>query len=90
MSVIIEKLNDTEIQKRGIKSWSIWEKEVSNFPWFYDSQEQCLFLEGEVTITDSDSGKKYDIKKGDFVTFPAELACTWEVRKPIKKYYRFD
>ncbi len=90
MSVIIEKLSDTEIRDRGIRSWAIWEKEVSKFPWFYDSQEQCLFLEGEITVTDSDTGKRYEIKKGDFVTFPAEMACTWEVRKPVKKHFRFD
>ncbi len=90
MSVIIEKLNDTEINNRGIKKWAIWEKEVSKFPWFYDSPEMCLFLEGEVIVTDSDTGAKYEIKKGDFVTFPAEMACTWEVKKPVKKHYRFD
>lgn len=90
MSVIIERLNSVEIDKRGIKRWPLWEKEVSKFPWFYDSPEMCLFLEGEVTVTDSDTGAKYEIKKGDFVTFPAEMACTWEVKKPVKKHYRFD
>jgi len=90
MSVIIEKLDAAEIEKRGIKRWAIWEKEISQFPWFYDSPEMCLFLEGEVVVTDSDTGKKYEIKKGDFVTFPAEMACTWDVKRPVKKHYRFD
>ncbi|HSA32991.1 MAG TPA: cupin domain-containing protein [bacterium] len=90
MSVTIEKLSDIEIQKRGIRQWPVWEKEISTFPWFYDSQEQCLFLDGEVVVTDSENGKKYHIRRGDFVTFPAEMSCTWEVRQPIKKHYRFE
>ena len=90
MPVTIEKLNDAEIRGRGIRNWPVWEKEVSTFPWFYDSPEMCLFLEGEVVVTDKDTGKRYEIRKGDFVTFPADMACTWEVRKPVKKHYRFE
>ena len=28
--------------------------------------------------------------KGDLVTFPAGMSCTWEIRRPVRKHYRFD
>jgi len=85
--VIIEKYNEFEISKRGITSWPIWEKEVSEFDWYYDTQEQCLFLEGEVVIKTKD--EDFKIKKGDFVIFNKGLRCTWNVIKPVKKHYKF-
>src|SRR6185295_19351432 len=35
----------------GVLSWPIWTKEVSTFPWSYDSAETCYFLEGDVVVT---------------------------------------
>lgn len=90
MKITIEKLTDAEVKSRGINKWPIWEKEVSKFPWHYDSREQCLFLEGEVVVTDDSTGEKTEVKKGDFVTFPVGLSCRWEVKKPVKKHYNFD
>lgn len=85
--VIIEKLSEAEINKRAIKSWPIWEKEVSRFDWQYDGDEECLILDGEV-IVDTPEGK-YTVKKGDFVTFKDGLKCTWDIKKTIKKHYNF-
>lgn len=87
MQVIIEKLSDSEINLKGIKNWPIWEKEVSVFDWFYDSKEQCLFMEGEVIVKTPDGDVQ--INKGDFVTFNEGLKCTWQVLKPVKKHYKF-
>lgn len=28
----------------GVTSWPIWTKEISTFPWIYDSEEACYFL----------------------------------------------
>jgi len=85
--VIIKKLSDSEIADRKIKSWPIWTKEISRFDWFYDSDEECLILEGEFTVH-TDAGD-FIIKPGDFVTFKKGLKCTWEVKKPIRKHYNF-
>ncbi|MGD0710400.1 MAG: cupin domain-containing protein [Bacteroidales bacterium] len=85
--VIIEKLSEAEIEKRKIKSWPIWTKEVSKFDWFYDSKEECLILEGEFVVH-TDEGD-YSVKQGDFVTFKKGLKCIWEVEKPIRKHYNF-
>lgn len=88
MKVLIKKLSEEEIKALSIKSWPIWTKQKSKFDWFYDSQEQCLFLEGRVIVhTDND---KYEINKGDFAIFPKGLKCVWEVLEPVKKHYNFD
>ena len=39
MKIKVEKLTDEQIEKRGIKSWPIWEKEISRFDWYYDSMK---------------------------------------------------
>ncbi len=76
------------LEEKGVKSWPIWEKEVSEFPYFYDEPEECLFLEGDVTVT-PEGGKPVRIGKGDFVRFPQGMSCTWKVTKPVRKHYRF-
>lgn len=35
--VVLERLAKDEIAKRKIETWPIWEKEVSKFDWYYDS-----------------------------------------------------
>ncbi len=89
MNITIEHPTTADIERRKIRSWPVWEKEVSTFPWFYDEPETCYFLEGEVTVTDTKTGVSYEIRKGDLVTFPTGLSCTWDIRKPVKKHYRF-
>ncbi len=86
-SVLIEQLTKEEIQARGIKSWPVWTKEISRFPWHYDAREQCLILEGEIVV--HADGREYSIKAGDFVTFQQGLDCEWEVLAPVKKHYSF-
>jgi uncharacterized cupin superfamily protein len=73
----------------GVFEWSIWTKEVSKFPWTYDSQESCYFLEGEVVVT-PDGGKPVQVGKGDLVIFPKGMSCTWDIRKPVRKHYLFE
>ncbi|NMG20926.1 cupin domain-containing protein [Brasilonema bromeliae] len=80
----IEQLNEL-----GVFKWGIWTKEVSKFPWTYDTQETCYFLEGDVIVT-PDGGKSVQMGKGDLVTFPAGMSCTWEIRSDVKKHYCFD
>lgn len=85
--VIIEHLEVKEIEKRNIYTWPVWSKEVSRFDWYYDGDEECLLLEGEVEV-ETPEGICF-LKKGDFVTFKKGLACVWNVKKPIKKHYNF-
>jgi len=88
MEIKLQKLSQEELKKMGVFDWPIWEKEVSRFPWVYDCIEECFFLEGEVTV-EIKNGKSVSFGKGDFVTFPRGLSCTWIVKKPVKKHYNF-
>lgn len=88
MDIKIKKLNSDEIKKMSIDSWPIWEKEKSRFDWHYDQVEECFLLEGRV-IVESKDGTKVEFGKGDFVSFPKGLSCTWDIREPVKKHYNF-
>ena len=88
MNIKVEKLSQEELKKRGVFGWPIWTKEVSRFLWSYDSTEECYLLEGDVTVETKD-GKAVSFGKGDFVTFPKGLACTWNIKVPVKKHYNF-
>ena len=88
MKIEIQKLKDDELNKRNIKSWPIWKKEVSRFDWYYDKIEECYLLEGSV-IVETEDGDKVEFGKGDFVTFPKGLSCIWDIKEPVKKHYNF-
>lgn len=76
------------LKATGVLDWPVWTKEVSTFPWTYEESETCYFLEGEARVTPQD-GEPVTIVPGDLVTFPAGLSCTWDVRVPVRKHYRF-
>ena len=80
--------DDARLKFLGVSSWGIWAKEVSRFPWTYDEQEICYFLEGDVVVT-PDGGEPVRVGQGDLVTFPAGMSCTWDIRVPVRKHYRF-
>jgi len=85
--VEIKQLSPQALQDRGVFNWPVWQKEVSRFDWYYDSEEHCLVLEGEVEVVAE--GKSWKIKAGDYVIFHKGLSCTWDVKIPIKKHYDF-
>ena len=88
-SIRVERNPSQEkLKELGVSGWSIWTKEVSTFPWHYDVEETCYFLEGEVVVT-PEGGEEVRVGKGDLVTFPRGMSCTWDVRKPVRKHYRF-
>jgi uncharacterized cupin superfamily protein len=78
-----EKLRDL-----GVRGWPIWTKERSTFPWSYDEPETCYFLDGDVIVA-PEGGEPVRIGKGDLVTFPRGLTCTWQVVAAVRKHYRF-
>jgi uncharacterized cupin superfamily protein len=73
----------------GVRNWPIWSCEASRFPWTYDSRETCYLLEGEVIVT-PDGGEPVVFGAGDLVIFPARMSCRWDVRRAVRKHYRFD
>lgn len=87
LKIIVEKPEPKKLADLGVRSWPIWTKEVSVFDWQYDEKEVCLFLEGEVTV--KTSFEEVSFGKGDLVTFPEGLSCTWHITKPVRKHYKF-
>ena len=85
MNITVRKPNDAE--KAEMQTKPIWECGVSEFDWYYDSEETCLLLEGEVTVTHD--GGSVSFGTGDYVVLPKGLSCVWRVTKPVKKHYMF-
>jgi len=86
VDVEIKKPEKSDLARRSVSTWPIWEKEVSEFPWSYDRSETCYFLRGQVIVT-PDGGEPVEIGRGDLVTFPAGMTCTWKILKPVEKHY---
>ncbi len=84
----IEKPSEEKLKKLGVSSWPIWEKEVSNFNWYYDDKETCYLLEGKVTVIPKD-GKSVNFGAGDLVVFPKGLSCIWDIKGAVRKHYMF-
>jgi uncharacterized cupin superfamily protein len=83
--IVVRKPSEQE--KQRCKSWPIWKCEPSTFDWAYTEKETCLLIEGRVTVTDGRDSVTFG--PGDFVIFPNDLECTWNVHEPVKKYYNF-
>jgi uncharacterized cupin superfamily protein len=80
--------SEAKLDVMGVYNWPVWSKEVSTFPWSYDQQETCYILEGEVIVT-PEGGEPVEIVRGDLVTFPAGMNCSWEIKQDIRKHYIF-
>ena len=80
---------DEKLTELGVKSWPTWKCEVSEFPWQYAQSETCYLLEGEVDVT-PDGKEPVSFGKGDLVTFPKGMSCSWNVKQPVRKHYRFE
>ena len=86
--ITVTRLNEKEILEQKIRSWPIWTKEISRFDWYYESEEACLILEGEISV-ETASGE-FHIQAGDFVVFEKGLRCTWNVTRPVRKHFQFS
>jgi hypothetical protein len=85
MEIIVRK--PTESEKKAMQAEPIWTCEVKTFPYHYDDTETCLIIEGEVTVTSASEVVSFG--PGDYVVFPKGLDCTWDVKKPVRKHYKF-
>jgi uncharacterized protein len=83
----IKTISNEELEKMKVMDWSTWDKEESEFDWYYPNQETCYVLEGKAEI--KTQTETVTITKGDFVIFPKELNCRWKIIKTLKKHYKF-
>ena len=82
----IEKPTKEKVKQLGTDKWSPWECEPSIFDWSYDSNEDCYILGGKAKVKTPNEEVKFE--KGDLVSFPKGLNCTWTVIEKIRKVYR--
>ena len=68
--------------------WGTWQKEASEFPWYYSEKETCYILEGSATVVAS-GGETISFEAGDLVEFEQGLECTWKIDQKIMKRYQF-
>lgn len=80
------KPSPAKLEVLGIDHWPLWRKEISTFTWHYTKTETCYVLRGRFRVT-PEEGEPQEFQRGDLVTFPAGLACTWEVLEPVEKHY---
>jgi uncharacterized cupin superfamily protein len=80
--------DESRLRSLGAFDWDVWSKDISTFPWTYDAEETCYLLDGDVIVT-PDGGTPVRFGKGDLVVFPAGMSCTWDIRAPVRKHYRF-
>ena len=86
-TIEIRRPDDATLEQLGVFDWPIWQKEVSTFDWHYDDRETCYLLEGRVKV--ESQGEAVEFGKGDLVTFPKGLDCTWTITEPVRKHYTF-
>jgi uncharacterized protein len=84
-SIVVRK--PTAEETKQMKQCPMWEKEPSQFPWHYDEKETCLILEGEASAASPEQTVTFG--PGDLVIFPEGIDCTWNVKKKIRKHYKF-
>ena len=85
MNITVRK--PTEAEQSEMLTKPTWGCGISEFDWYYDSEETCLLVEGNVTVS-YDSGS-VSLGAGDYVVFPQGLFCVWKVTTPVTKHYVF-
>ncbi len=90
LQILVErKPSPMKLEVLGVYDWPIWRKEVSTFPWTYQRQETCYVLRGRFTVT-PDGGEPQTFQRGDLITFPQGMQCTWEIEQDVEKHYDLE
>ncbi|RMG34211.1 MAG: DUF861 domain-containing protein [Gammaproteobacteria bacterium] len=75
-----------KLEVLGVYDWPIWRKEKSTFDWTYAEPETCYILKGRFIVT-PEGGEPQEFRRGDLITFPAGMQCTWEILEDVEKHY---
>jgi uncharacterized cupin superfamily protein len=85
---MMQKKKPTEEEISLTEQWGTWQKEPSEFPWYYSEKETCYILEGSATVVAA-NGEKIEFGAGDMVEFEQGLECTWKIDRKIVKRFQF-
>lgn len=86
--ITLENPDHARLEQLGVYHWPIWEKEESDFEWYYDETEMCYIIQGHIIVT-PEGGQSMEILPGQLVTFHKGLKCRWQILKAVRKYYDF-
>ena len=64
-----------------------WSCEPGKFEWTFSWDEFVHVFEGEVDITDLDTGKTVTLRGGDMAHFSLGMKTLWHVRKKVRKFF---
>ena len=78
-----------KLEVMGVYDWPIWRREASRFAWTYQQQETCYILRGRFTVT-PEGGESQHFQRGDLITFPQGMQCTWDITEDVEKHYDFQ
>ncbi len=88
---VFSSVDEDFLAKRGVRQWDIWESSSvpsKKFDYNYDRTESVYIIEGEAVVTPKDGRKAVVLKPNVFASFPKGLSCVWEVKTPVRKFYK--
>jgi uncharacterized cupin superfamily protein len=65
----------------------VWECQPGGWQSTGEDTEVCYILTGRATITDGDTGARYELSAGDVIVQPKGWSGRWEVTETIRKVY---
>jgi uncharacterized cupin superfamily protein len=88
---VFTNVDEDFLSKRRVRQWDIWESSSvpsNKFDYTYEKTEAVYILEGEAVVTPKDGRKAVVLKPNVFASFPKGLSCVWEVKTPVRKFYK--
>lgn len=92
-SFYVKRATESQIRSLKVDNWNTWSS--SDSPSYavhklknkvYATNELCYIDKGKFTVTPK-AGKPVEVKSGDFILFPKDFSCTWDVEEPVFKHW---
>mgnify|MGYP003311334035 FL=1 len=68
-------------------SSGLWSCEPGKFEWIFSWDEFVHVMEGEVDITEENTGNLITLRSGDMPHFPRGMKTHWHVKKAVRKFF---
>jgi uncharacterized cupin superfamily protein len=64
-----------------------WSCNVGRYEFAFDYDEFVYIIRGAVTVTVHGTGATHVLEDGDTALFPQGVTTTWEITRPVTKYF---
>jgi len=68
-------------------SSGLWSCEPGKFEWIFSWDEFVHVMEGEVDITEEETGNMITLRSGDMTHFPRGMKTYWNVKQAVRKFF---